>query len=269
MPDFIQQSDIDTWLELFGYAASDIPKLCEMYGVNDPEDTDQLHKALTMTRRCGNPDNQQLSESATLLNKWAQEKQNNLTYVVVRYVNGIDPEVQEEIIANAWQLWEQACNLSLTRILNSEVQDADIVISASANRREEFGTVGNVLAWCELPQGPNHRQQLLCKLDLAERWLVSTGQSQGQGVYLLNVLTHEFGHGLGLSHTQIKGELMFPIYASQVFAPQKNYDVPEVQKRYGKPKPPTEPIPTPPPIDSLASRIKVKIDSKEYSLTQP
>lgn len=265
--DTVELNEVAEWLVKFGYVKLEdnpskekidqaIDTVKAVYEITEPTIGEQTYKALMLTPRCGYPDNF-ITETAQLLNKWAKEKQNNLTYCVIGYVNGLPHPTQERIIAESWQAWEIVCDINLFR--TNDRNSADLLLDVSNSRHEEFGTIGNVLAWHELPQGTNHRRQLLCKLDLAERWIEN---SQDQGILLRNVCTHEFGHGLGLQHTQVRGELMFPTYDMRIFNPQAKYDIPSVVTRYGKPQTDIPPLP---PVD-IINKIKVNVDGVEYKL---
>lgn len=196
-----------------------------MSGVAD----DLTIKAMQMTPRCGLADTQALGRVA----KW---NKTNLTYHIVGYVNGLTSQEQEDAIARAFSSWEKHSQLRLYR---KNSKDADIIIDASASRREEFGSAGNVLAWAYLPDGNDN--QLLMKFDLAERWVLSTAGNAYE-ILFENVACHEGGHLFGIEHTQIKGQLMYPTYDLRIKEPQHGYDVEQIQGRYNKPTelPPVE-----------------------------
>lgn len=221
----------------------------------------QTLKAMQMTPRCGRPDFQAVGAD---INRWAVDKAHTgLKYCIEKYINTIPRASQDEIIAASWQAWERACWLQTFAVANP--QEADIIISCSSSRQEEFGTAGNVLAWAYLPQGSNHDRQLLCKFDLAERWGVLPTD---QGILLLNVATHEFGHLLGLDHTQIRGELMFPTYDRRIFLPQPRYDVPQVVERYESPRTtPTPPTPGGSQLSDWEFFIRNKFTREERKLS--
>lgn len=194
-------------------------------------------KAMEMTPRCGHPDYQAASGS---LNMWLKSKaQNGLTYHIVRYVNGLTTQEQEDAIARSFTAWEKVSRL---RTYRKNSTDADIIIDASASRNEEFGTAGNVLAWAYLPQGDAWTGQLIMKYDLAERWVLTTS-GNGFEILIETVTKHECGHLWGLDHTQTKGQLMYPIYDPLITGPQKGYDIDQIVARYDAPE-------TVPPADN-------------------
>jgi len=194
------------------------------------------YKQMNSLPRCGMSD--ALKASAGF-NRWARRKADGLRYCIIDAVSGITKKQFEEAMQEAWSSWEKVCNLTLIQTNNRN--NADILISASASRQEEFGQVGNVLAWAQLPQGDGFAGQLLMKFDLAETWIVDPGL---RGIRLVNVACHEFGHLLGLDHSTRKTALMFPIYSDLIASPQADDDIMRIVQLYDKPvsgHPPVDP----------------------------
>jgi len=209
---------------------------------------EQLIKAIQTIKRCGYQDKLKLVniEQARIINRWDPDQP--VTYFVNGYVPGLSPDEQEKIFAKAWNSWEKY-SPTMRVIRTDSAQSANIIIDASSSRAEEFGSVGNVLAWAQLPIGDRFRGKLLVKFDKAENWRTTS---------LDAVATHEFGHLWGLEHTNILNELMYPIYNPDVTSPQAKYDIPQFQLRYGSqtPPPPTADIPD----------IIVIVNNKRYPL---
>tara|TARA_Y100000593_G_scaffold94628_1_gene194738 strand:- start:1357 stop:2214 length:858 start_codon:yes stop_codon:yes gene_type:complete len=235
---------VETYLRNFGYLDDVTDPTAELPDrikaaqqvLNLPEDGEvgeRTYKAMLTTPRCGCPDVIRSRAEAKRMNQWFRRKaKEGLTYHVIGYVKGLSEALQEEIYIRAWTSWENVCGLKMIR---KRDENADIIIDASASRREEFGSAGNVLAWAYLPRGDQHTRQLLMKMDLAENWIDDPKQ---RGILMENVACHEFGHLLGLDHTQIAGELLFPTYDRQVSKPQRRYDIPQVVERYDEPTKP-------------------------------
>ena len=194
---------------------------------------EETYKAARKKPRCGNPDVQRIGG---VPDQWLRQKATSgegITYHFRRYVNGLSPERQEQNAVEWLTLWEKVSGVRFHRLRSDR---ADIIYDASASRQEEFGTVGNVLAWAYKPNGQQHVGQLLCKFDLAENWTVQLHTDTG---------FHETGHLMGLDHTQIPREIMFPSIQEGVHGPGPRFDIPQMQARYGQPA--NVPVPSPAP----------------------
>lgn len=152
--------------------------------------------------------------------KWSKPV---LKYAVLSYVPLVDRTSQDQAIDEALNKWAGVCNIRFVRI--TDAQQADLIISASGRRDEEFGTRGGVLAWCEVPVTANWDQPLQMKLDTSEAWTVSL---------MIRVVCHEGGHALGFGHSRIKTALMAP-YVSETDRPVEPDDISLAVEVYGKP----------------------------------
>lgn len=200
----------------------------------------QTLKAMQTLPRCGCSDVQRLGG---VVNQWQRQLATGqgLTFAIDRYTTGLSKSDQDNLLDMAFQHWENVCGVKVSRLSSrAPASRANFVISSSAKTSEEFGQAGNVM-----------------KFDDAERW-VAEGD---RGILYLNVATHEIGHGIGLDHTQVDGELMFPIYAPGVSKPQRQYDVPQGVQRYGEPAVKPVPPPQPPSGVSVQTLARAIIDS--------
>ena len=79
-------------------------------------------------------------------------------------------------------------------------------------------------------------------MDSSERWTINSGR----GTNLLQTLTHEIGHSLGLYHSDVRDSVMAPFYRGFIpgFSLGRD-DVKAVQALYGPHK--AKPRPAPPP----------------------
>lgn len=181
-------------------------------------------QAATRLPRCG------VRENALRggVGKWAKT---NLTYALANYVDGIPIDAQDKIFAAGCDAWSRVCGLSFKR--TGDQQNADLLLSVSAERREDFGRRNGVLAWAELPPSDDWDDQLRIKFDDAELWRAASGT--GAGVILLNVWTHELGHAIGLDHSRIASALMAPYYAAEVARPVDPDDHSRAVELYGEP----------------------------------
>lgn len=157
---------------------------------------------------------------------------------------GFARESQEHETLIAFGSWEgcSGARFNLTRDSNK----AQLILDASNDPREEFGTIGKVLAWCEMPWNTDYvRPPLRLKFDRAERWTP---------MFYRGTCAHEGGHGIGIDHTTIKMQLLFAFFQDVITTPQAIYDIPEAQARYpGAGLPPPNPNPVPIPVPGLVN----------------
>ncbi|NXP17788.1 MMP7 protein, partial [Scytalopus superciliaris] len=174
--------------------------------------------------RCGLPD---IAEYQTFPRspKW---KKTHLTYKIVSYTLDLPRRKVDDAIRRALMVWSDVTPLRFQRVYHGH---ADIEIRFA--RREHgdghpFDGRGNTLAHAFAPGegigGDAH-------FDDDERW-----SEFNQDVNLFLVAAHEFGHSLGLAHSNVRGALMYPIYSYENPA---TFRLPAddrrgIQKLYGK-----------------------------------
>ena len=201
--------------------------------------------------RCGCPDYKVMKAAAgPQASKWGPKK---LTYFVEKYVSGISKADQDDILEMSYQQWENHCQLDITRVTSKS--QANMIVSTGSGRGDNFDGPGGTLAWAYLPPNNNYNGQLLMRFDIAESWIVN---ARDRGVLLLNVACHEFGHFLGLDHSQSKRALMAPYYTAGITKPQPVDDIPRIQRLYGMPKP-TDPVDPVDPVDPTPGAHRVEI----------
>jgi len=223
------------------------------------EDTLEILKVVDLPR-CGVADFQTL---AATQRKWGRK---NLTYFVEKRDTDLSSEVWDATIEKAFQQWTDVADIKFQRVTSS---NCNIVVSVGRGRADDFDGSNGTLAWAQLPGSSNYTGRLLCKADADERWI-----TQGSnGILLLNVMCHEFGHILGLEHSSVRTALMAPIYSPSVPKPQRTDDISRIVNLYGVPTT-TEPIPpvvptpdpTPNPTDNV---INIQINGQISSINIP
>jgi matrix metalloproteinase-14 (membrane-inserted) len=143
-------------------------------------------------------------------------------------------------ISRGLQNWSDICDVHFEEI--DSKSEADAIVGVATGSRNNFDGPGKTLAWCELAQ-ENYRQQLLM-FDGDETWVLDPNK---KGILVINVLAHEAGHLLGMSHSKVDSALMAPFYSAALSKPQRNDDISRIQKIYGPPKQqPPQPQPQPP-----------------------
>jgi len=103
----------------------------------------------------------------------------------------------------AFQLWAEASGLEFRSEQHGKV-DIDIMFEEHEHGDgDPFDGPGGTLAHAYFPQfgGDIH-------MDSSERWTMKTVS----GTNLLQTLTHEIGHSLGLSHSDVRDSVMAPFY---------------------------------------------------------
>nr|XP_056714683.1 stromelysin-1-like [Euleptes europaea] len=183
--------------------------------------------AVIKAPRCGIPD---IGEYKTfpLSPKWSKK---NLTYSIQNYTPDMAQDDVDEAIERAWKLWSDVTPLTFTRISGDS---ADIQISFGSREHSNipldpsFDGPGGKLAHAFSPADGGYAH-----FDEDENWTKHT-----IGINLFHVAAHEFGHALGLDHSNIQEALMFPIY--NAVDPTKvrlhQDDINGIQSLYGPPE---------------------------------
>ncbi|KAG8452988.1 hypothetical protein GDO86_004699 [Hymenochirus boettgeri] len=162
-------------------------------------------------------------------------KKKDLTYKILNYTPDMTEAEVDQAIQRAFKVWSDVTPLTFTRINNGV---ADIEISFAAQVHNDFypfdgpyGTLAHAFAPGNSIGGDAH-------FDEDEDW---TSGSVGFNLFL--VAAHEFGHSLGLSHSNDPSALMFPTYhyidPNTFQLPQD--DVNGIQSIYGAGEKPAEP----------------------------
>ncbi|XP_068187779.1 uncharacterized protein [Antennarius striatus] len=172
--------------------------------------------------------------------KW---QENSLTYRIENYTPDMSQAEIDDSMEKALQVWAKVTPLRFTRIYSGI---ADIMISFGSRSHGDYypfdgpdGTLAHAFAPSSGIGGDAH-------FDDDETF---TFRSRA-GYVLFMVAAHEFGHSLGLSHSQDPGALMYPVYTygdPDSFVLPRD-DVNGIQSLYGPnpDKDPLNPDPEPP-----------------------
>lgn len=220
--------------------------------------TEETLRAM-QTPRCGCPDRLDKSNDKHIeflrAAEVAAEKRDRwnktgLTYTVANYVTGkISKTEQKRIFQEAFKAWDDVCGLNISE--TKDDKQADIIITTGKGVQHQFDGKGGTLAWAYMPKGKD--EKLLMRFDLDETWVANKGE---RGILLSNVACHEFGHLLGLTHSDKNQALMAPYYNPFVATPQQVDDIPRIQKLYGPNKNPARLVSN---ISQTEDTIKIKL----------
>ncbi|XP_035522456.1 LOW QUALITY PROTEIN: collagenase 3-like [Morone saxatilis] len=172
--------------------------------------------------------------------KW---EKNSLTYMIENYTPDMSTSEVDDSIEKALQVWADVTPLRFTRIYSGT---ADIMISFGSKSHGDFypfdgpdGILAHAFAPAPGLGGDAH-------FDEDETFTFRSNT----GYVLFMVAAHEFGHSLGLSHSNDPGALMYPVYTysnPDTFVLPRD-DVNGIQSLYGPnpDKDPVQPGPEPP-----------------------
>ncbi|KFZ60358.1 Matrix metalloproteinase-27, partial [Podiceps cristatus] len=202
--------------------AEKLRKMQQFFGlkVTGKPDTETLE--MMKKPRCGVPD---VGLYGVTLPGWKKKK---LTYRIVNHTPDMSKEDVDKAIQKAFTVWSTVTPLIFTRI-HEGIADIMIAFGTKAHGhcpRYFDGPLG-VLAHA-FPPGNGFGGDV--HFDEDEDW--TTGSA---GFNLFLVAAHEFGHALGLSHSQDQRALMFPNYAyiSPSEFPLSLDDISGIQSIYG------------------------------------
>lgn len=166
--------------------------------------------------RCGLPD---ISEAHTSLRKWPDSCKDSIGCHQSLNLRSMGNGTERQAWLQALESWNDVCGIRLIEVKSR----AESRIWADEGRTES-----NVLAWSYLPNRN-------CSQTLEQRYGSQVNWNYRK---LLEVMVHELGHAIGISHGP-RSSIMHATALGQFTKPQK-WDIDEAVKRYGEPesKPP-------------------------------
>ncbi|XP_040196150.1 matrix metalloproteinase-18-like [Rana temporaria] len=174
--------------------------------------------------RCGMPDMAEV-RAVPGRPRW---RQTSLTYRILNFTPDLPQNLVNDSIKRAFDVWSQVTPLTFNQVGNGQ---ADILIQFSSSGHNDgsaFDGRNGVLAHAYFPGlgigGDAH-------FDEDETWTINRAAFN-----LFLVAAHEFGHSLGLEHSNDRSALMFPTYryvnTDGYRLPQD--DVSRIQALYGR-----------------------------------
>ncbi|XP_068729853.1 matrix metalloproteinase-24-like [Montipora capricornis] len=187
---------------------------------------------LINTDRCGVRDPQNTASTGRFSLQGSTWKKRNLTYRILNFTrDGIPYRDQRRIFRKAFSLWESSSGLTIREVYFG---NADILISFVRQRHGDdfpFDREGGTLAHAFYPLS-NRGLSGDAHFDDDERF--TTGTSDG--INLDWVAVHEFGHSLGLEHSNVRESIMYPWYKGYLPNIQlTDDDIKGIQALYPKP----------------------------------
>ncbi|XP_022253215.1 50 kDa hatching enzyme-like, partial [Limulus polyphemus] len=176
-------------------------------GLNETGVIDNETITMMEMPRCGVKDKVGHSNSARRKryalqgSKW---RVSNLTYRISKYPSRIKDHLKvDKEIENAFKIWSDATSLNFLPKKSGRVHIDVMFEMGEHGDGDPFDGPGKTLAHAFFPQygGDAH-------FDDEEKW--SIGSYFGTNIF--QVAAHEFGHSLGLSHSDVKQALMAPFY---------------------------------------------------------
>ena len=177
-------------------------------GLPQTGDLDEETVVMMNKPRCGVKD--VVGKSASMRKKryalqGSRWKVKNITYKISEYPSAsqmVPSDVDREI-AKALDVWTEVTDLTFQQKRFGSVQIEIKFAEAQHGDADPFDGVGGTLAHAFYPVygGDAH-------FDKSEKWTMNTEA----GTNLLQTAAHEFGHSLGLSHSDKSNALMNPFY---------------------------------------------------------
>lgn len=182
--------------------------------------------------RCANLDSPVVDAFTTTGRKWAT---NNLRYAFENFTSDLSEGQVALAVEQALALWAAHTPLRFSRVALSA--GPEIVIRFVPGDHGDgfpFDGAGTVLAHAFYPSMPPAAPTAImgdAHFDEAETWTVDVPPGAG-GIDLVTVAAHEFGHALGLGHSDVTGALMAPFYGGP-FRKVASDDVAGITSLYG------------------------------------
>ncbi|CAG7816605.1 unnamed protein product [Allacma fusca] len=199
-------------------------------GLNQTGELDDETLQLMNMPRCGVRD--KIGHDARRKKRYALQgsrwKVRDLSYRITKYPRGLKTADVDREISQAFQIWENVANISFHRVdtVGSKVHIEIRFEKGEHGDGDAFDGEGGTLAHAYFPVygGDAH-------FDEEEKWTIESYR----GTNLFQVAAHEFGHSLGLSHSDVRSSLMAPFYRG--YHPSFKLDSDDtnaIQALYGK-----------------------------------
>jgi peptidoglycan hydrolase-like protein with peptidoglycan-binding domain len=212
---------------------------------------DHATAAVMARPRCGVPDLPAGPNGKGVGDAWPTK---NLRYTILNGTPDLPPASILGAVSQAFSNWANVSQLTFTGVPPSENPELRISFQTGDHGDgSSFDGAGGILAHAFYPP-PNPTPDPMLPgdthFDDAETWSVTVPPPPG-ACDLCTIALHEFGHALGLAHSNDPEATMFPTYAGPRCSLGAD-DIRRIQQLYGAPLPP--PLPPPPPWNNPAIR---------------
>ncbi|XP_060791406.1 stromelysin-3 isoform X2 [Neoarius graeffei] len=150
----------------------------------------------------------------------------NFTYAILRAPQQMNLEKVQQVFREAIQVWSSVTPLTFTEVRRGRADITIDFVRYEHGDKLPFDGPGGILAHAFFPR--SHRQGEV-HFDYDEHWTLGNGM----GTDLLQVAVHEFGHTLGLQHSNDLGSVMSPFYSYSYPLQLSKDDVKRIQALYG------------------------------------
>ncbi len=196
------------------------------------------HRLIQSPRYDSLPDvaaNGAVSDGYSAIRAWPRP---DLTYAFNKYTPDLSQAAQRTAFQEALNTWAAVTPLTFTEV--GSISAADIVVSFESGDHGdpcvpasqcEFDGPSGVLAHAFYPPPNGGSIAGDAHFDEAETWTVTIPIPSG-GIDLKTVAIHEFGHSLGLGHSNVTGAIMYAYYSGAAHTLHPD-DVAGIQALYG------------------------------------
>ncbi|XP_068683776.1 matrix metalloproteinase-16-like isoform X1 [Montipora foliosa] len=278
--------DVEKWMIKYRYKepgstfddmADQLRTLQYRAGIKETGVLDDATKWLIITPRCGVPTNITLLYGASRRKKrftlqGSYWRKTSLTYRFMSSTSDLPENVQRDVIRKMIKKWEEVSRLTIREADQSlPNDDVDILISFSRRYHGDpypFDGEGGTLAHAYYPHD-NRGLSGDAHFDDDEQFTTGTNE----GINLDWVALHEFGHSLGLEHSNVRESVMYPWYKGFFEnIDLTSDDIQGIQALYGIPEtlpPPTTPYATTTEAPTTQPKTTTKETTTEAPTTQP